>query len=159
MTPQELNNLTFGVSPNNGCSGVSGSAPRLNFSGFCLSDAGNGLRGTDLVTGFASGVSVAASWNIDLAYQRALYMGAEFKRKGAHIINGPVVGPLGRIALDGRAWVCQLAERPLCSSRIGRDVENSTDEDIRRASAPTPTWQAALLMSLLLGCSNRSSQR
>ncbi|KAL9089161.1 MAG: hypothetical protein Q9159_002721 [Coniocarpon cinnabarinum] len=104
MTPDEQNNITFGVSPNNGCSGVSGSAPRLNFSGLCLSDAGNGLRATDLVTGFASGVSVAASWNVDLAYERARYMGAEFRRKGVHVINGPVVGPLGRIALDGRAW-------------------------------------------------------
>ena len=31
-------------------------------------------------------------------------MGAEFKAKGAHVILGPVAGPLGRIALGGRNW-------------------------------------------------------
>lgn len=104
MTPEEQNNITFGYSPGNGCVGASGPVARLNFSGFCLSDSGNGVRNADLVTGFASGVSAAASWNPDLAYQRALYMGAEFKRKGTHVVNGPVVGPMGRTALDGRAW-------------------------------------------------------
>ena len=105
MTPEEQNNITYGYSAGNGCSGISGPVSRLNYSGLCLQDSGNGVRGTDLVTGFASGVHAAASWNVDLAYERAVYMGAEFKRKGAHLVNGPVVGPMGRIALDGRAWV------------------------------------------------------
>ena len=57
MTPEEQNNITYGYSADNGCVGVSGPISRLNFPGFCLADSGNGLRGTDLVTGFASGQS------------------------------------------------------------------------------------------------------
>ena len=31
-------------------------------------------------------------------------MGAEFKKKGIHVIFGPVVGPQGRIVKGGRNW-------------------------------------------------------
>lgn len=105
MTLEEMNNLTSGITTNTtGCSGVSGAVPRLGFPGFCLQDAGNGVRAYDGVSAFASGLSVGASWNSTLAYQRAKYMGTEFKTKGANIILGPVVGPLGRIARGGRNW-------------------------------------------------------
>lgn len=56
--------------------------PRIGFQGFCLNDAGNGVRGTDGVNAYASGVHVGASWNKNLTYARGLYMGAEFKAKG-----------------------------------------------------------------------------
>jgi len=39
-----------------------------------------------------------------MMYQRGLDIGSEFKAKGAHVILGPVSGPLGRIALGGRNW-------------------------------------------------------
>ncbi|THW11878.1 putative glycosyl hydrolase [Aureobasidium pullulans] len=105
MTDYEKNNITYGyTSKTNGCGGNSGSVPRVGFPGLCLSDAGNGLRGTDGVTGFASGVHVGATWNRNLAYQRAHYMGAEFKAKGVNVLLGPVVGPLGRVAEGGRNW-------------------------------------------------------
>lgn len=51
----------------------------------CLSDAGNGLRGTDGVNGYASGVHVGSTWNRNLAYERGHYMGAEFKAKGGEL--------------------------------------------------------------------------
>lgn len=70
----------------------------------CLSDAGNGLRSTDLVTGWPSGVSVGASWNRELTKARGYFMGSEFKTKGVNIALGPVAGPLGRIAEGGRNW-------------------------------------------------------
>ncbi|KAI4839662.1 putative glycosyl hydrolase, partial [Aureobasidium sp. EXF-8845] len=105
MTDFEKNNITYGyTSKTNGCGGNSGSVPRVGFPGLCLSDAGNGLRATDGVTGFASGVHVGATWNRNLAYERAHYMGAEFKAKGVNVLLGPVVGPLGRVAEGGRNW-------------------------------------------------------
>ncbi|KAG6016844.1 hypothetical protein E4U41_004348 [Claviceps citrina] len=52
--------LTGGVSVRNGCSGNIAAIPRLGFPGLCLSDAGQGLRATDAVSGFASGLSVGA---------------------------------------------------------------------------------------------------
>ena len=104
MTLEEKANITVGYSPLTGCSGETGSVPRLNWPGLCLSDAGNGLRATDFVNGWPSGIHVGASWDKNLAYQRALHMGGEFKTKGVHVALGPVVAPLGRVAEGGRNW-------------------------------------------------------
>ena len=104
MTLEEKANITVGYTPDTGCSGVTGSVTRLNWPGICLSDAGNGVRNTDLVNGWPSGIHVGASWNRNLAYQRALQMGGEFKTKGVHVALGPVVGPLGRVSESGRNW-------------------------------------------------------
>lgn len=116
MTNEEKNNLTYGFTPNNGCAGISGSAPRVGFPGLCLQDAGNGVRGVDLVNSYASGVHVGATWNKALAYQRAQFMGAEFKAKGVNVALGPVVGPLGRTALAGRNWEGFSNDPYLCGS-------------------------------------------
>ena len=59
----------------------------------CLSDNGNGLRGPDGVNGYPSGIHVGASWNRQLALEKARYLGAEFKAKGANVALGPVIGP------------------------------------------------------------------
>jgi len=106
------------TSTTNGCSGISGGVPRLGFPGICLQDAGNGVRGTDGVNGYPSGVHVGASWNKQLTSARAQYMGAEFKRKGVNVALGPVVGPIGRTAKNGRNWEgkCRGAE-PKASRR------------------------------------------
>lgn len=111
MTLEEMNNITIGyaisagtVAAGSACSGVSGSVPRLGYPGMCFQDAGNGVRAQDGVSSFASGISVGASWNMDLAYERGMYMGAEFQRKGVNVALGPVVGPIGRIAEGGRNW-------------------------------------------------------
>jgi beta-glucosidase len=83
MTLEEKVNVTIGVSQQqNGCVGVSGSVPRLNFSGFCLQDGPAGVRTTDLVSGFPAQIHLGATWNESLVYDVAKYMGAEFKAKG-----------------------------------------------------------------------------
>lgn len=105
MTNEEKNNITYGhESTTTGCSGVTGSVPRLNFPGICFQDAGNGVRGVDMVNAYPAGIHTGASWNRDLAHSRAEHMGAEFRRKGANVALGPVVGPAGRVALGGRNW-------------------------------------------------------
>ncbi|KAK4898495.1 hypothetical protein LTR27_004092 [Elasticomyces elasticus] len=104
MTDFEKNNITYGQASTTGCSGVSGTVPRLGFPGLCLADSGNGVRGTDGVNGYPAGLHAGASWNQDLAYDRALYMGEEFKNKGVSVALGPVVGPLGKLARGGRNW-------------------------------------------------------
>lgn len=104
MTLEEKVNLTAGVSATNGCSGTIPAVPRLNFTGMCLSDAGNGLRSTDFVSSWPSGIHVGASWNRSLALQRAIGMAGEFKKKGVNVILGPVVGPVGRTVRSGRYW-------------------------------------------------------
>ncbi|GFF67325.1 probable beta-glucosidase M [Aspergillus lentulus] len=104
LTPEEKVNLTAGTDAKNGCSGNIAAIPRLNFPGLCVSDAGNGLRGTDYVSSWPSGLHVGASWNKALAKQRAIHMASEFRKKGVNVILGPVVGPLGRVAEAGRNW-------------------------------------------------------
>ncbi|KXJ90937.1 glycosyl hydrolase family 3 N terminal domain-domain-containing protein [Microdochium bolleyi] len=88
----------------NGCSGNIRAIPRLNFTGLCLSDAGQGVRATDFVSGFPSEVHVGASWNKPLARRRAESLGLEFRVKGVNVALGPVVGPVGRVATGGRNW-------------------------------------------------------
>lgn len=86
MTNDEKQNLTFGyTSTTNGCSGTSGGAPRVGFPGLCLNDGPAGVRGTELVSGFASGVHVAAAWNRDLARDRGRAIGAESRAKGGEL--------------------------------------------------------------------------
>lgn len=105
MSNEEKNNITYGfASTNTSCGGTSGSVPRVGFPGLCLQDAGNGVRGTDMVNGYPSGLHVGASWNRDLAYARGLYMGAEFKAKGVSVALGPAAGPLGKFPRGGRNW-------------------------------------------------------
>lgn len=130
MTLEEMNNLTYGYAVNyTGCSGVSGSAPRVGFPGFCLQDAGDGVRDTDGVSGFASGLSVGASWNSTLSYERAKYMGAEFKRKGVNVALGPVVGPIGRVAENGRNWEGFAAD-PYADGILGAQAVRGLQESV-----------------------------
>ncbi|KAF4302145.1 putative beta-glucosidase m [Botryosphaeria dothidea] len=115
MTNEEKQNLTFGFSSTtNGCSGTSGSALRVGFPGLCLNDGPAGVRGTELVSGFASGVHVAASWNRDLAKARGQAIGQESKAKGVNVWLGPVMGPLGRTVLGGRNWEGFSVDPYLC---------------------------------------------
>ncbi|KAL7895684.1 glycoside hydrolase family 3 protein [Trichoderma sp. SZMC 28014] len=104
MTLEEKVNLTAGVTKDSTCSGNIPAIERLHFPGMCLSDAGNGLRNTDFVSGFPSGIHVGASWSRDLAFRRGTTMGGEFKTKGVNVLLGPVVGPAWRIVRGGRNW-------------------------------------------------------
>lgn len=104
MTLEEKVNMTAGTTAPNGCSGTIPAIDRLEFPGMCVSDAGQGLRGTDFVSSWPSGLHVGASWNKELTYKRGMGMGGEFKRKGVNMLLGPVVGPLGRVVEGGRNW-------------------------------------------------------
>ncbi|KAK5987525.1 putative beta-glucosidase M [Cladobotryum mycophilum] len=104
MTLEEKVNLTSGDTVSNGCSGNVPAIGRLGFPGMCLSDAGNGLRNTDFVSSFPSGIHIGASWNKALALKRGAAMGAEFKKKGVNVLLGPVVGPAWRVVRGGRNW-------------------------------------------------------
>ena len=104
LTLEEKVSLTSGVKSNTGCSGFLNAIPRLDFPGICVTDAGNGVRGTELVSAWPGGIHMAASWNKELAHARAKGMGGEFKKKGVNVMLGPVVGPIGRVVTGGRVW-------------------------------------------------------
>lgn len=65
-------------------------------------------------------MSAGATWNRELTYQRGYHMGAEFKRKGVHVLLGPVIGGLGRVPLGGRNWEAYSNDPYLCG-KLGAD--------------------------------------
>ncbi|KAL3476988.1 putative beta-glucosidase M [Aspergillus californicus] len=130
LSDDEKVNLTAGVSSNTACSGFIQAIDRLGFPGICMSDAGNGLRGTDYVNGWSSGISVGASWNRDLALSRATFMGKEYRKKGVNMILGPVVGPLGRLALGGRNWEGYAADPYLSGILVSESIKGLQSEKV-----------------------------
>lgn len=62
------------------------------------------MRLTDNVTAFPAGITVGATWDKSLIYDRAVAMGQEFRTKGVNVCLGPTIGPLGRKPRGGRNW-------------------------------------------------------
>ncbi|KAG6115602.1 hypothetical protein E4U13_002632 [Claviceps humidiphila] len=131
MSLQERVSLTGGVSSKTGCSGTIAPIPRLNFSGMCLSDSGNGLRNTDLVNAYPAGLHVGASWNKALTRKRGAAMGGEFRRKGVNVFLGPVVGPAGRIVRGGRNWEGFSADPYLSGCLAAQTIEGVQSEGVQ----------------------------
>ncbi|KAK6082832.1 cel3e secreted beta-glucosidase [Seiridium cupressi] len=122
MTTEEKISLTTGAGANTGCAGNIPAISRLNFTGLCLMDAGQGLRGTDFVSGWPAGIHVGASWNKGLTRQRGVGMGGEYKTKGVNIALGPVVGPVGRVVTGGRNWEGFSVDPYLCGALASETV-------------------------------------
>lgn len=105
MTIVEKVNLTTGTGWGSGpCIGNTGSVPRLGIPNLCLQDGPNGVRFTDFVTHFPSGLASGSTFNRGLIYLRGKALGREHKKKGVHIMLGPTIGPIGLKAAGGRNW-------------------------------------------------------
>ncbi|KAJ3570985.1 hypothetical protein NPX13_g5542 [Xylaria arbuscula] len=137
LTIHEKASLASGVTSStgttgtlNGCSGNIAAIDRMNFTGLCLTDAGQGVRATDFVSGFPSGIHVGASWNKALTRSRAESMGLEFRVKGANIALGPVVGPLGRVVRGGRNWEGFSVDPYLCGSLAAQTVQGIQSQGV-----------------------------
>ncbi|RYC55604.1 hypothetical protein CHU98_g10607, partial [Xylaria longipes] len=137
LTIEEKASLASGVTSStgttgtlNGCSGNIAAIDRMNFTGLCLTDAGQGVRATDFVSGFPSGIHVGASWNKALARSRAESMGLEFRVKGANIALGPVVGPVGRVVGGGRNWEGFSVDPYLCGALAAQTVEGIQSQGV-----------------------------
>lgn len=64
-----------------------------------------GVRPTDGVSVFSAEQNLGQTWDLELVYEQARAMGAEFRDKGVNVALAPVTGgPLGRTAYDGRNW-------------------------------------------------------
>ncbi|EEH38380.1 beta-glucosidase [Paracoccidioides lutzii Pb01] len=105
MTLAEKVNLTTGTGFAMGpCAGQTGSAMRFGIPRLCLQDGPLGVRNTDHITAFPAGISVGATFNKKLMYDRGVALGKEFCGKGINVYLGPSVGPLGRKPRGGRNW-------------------------------------------------------
>ena len=54
-----------------------------------------GIRHGQYSSAFPAGVTIASTWDEDLAYARGFAMGVEHRGKGVDVQLGPVSGPLG----------------------------------------------------------------
>ncbi|KAL4866501.1 hypothetical protein BDV12DRAFT_187361 [Aspergillus spectabilis] len=130
MILEEKVSLTGGS--RNSTSKYGGNIPaisRLGFPGMCLQDGPSGVRGTELVNGYPSGIHLGASWNTNLTYLQAHAIAGEFKRKGATMPLGPpVIGPLGRIALGGRIWE-GYSNDPYLSGILGAEAVRGVQDN------------------------------
>lgn len=105
MTLVEKINVTTGIGWSMGmCVGNTGAVDRLGFPSLCLQDGPLGLRFVDNITAFPAGITVGATWNKDLMYERGQAHGLEARLKGVNILLGPAMGPIGRLPAGGRNW-------------------------------------------------------
>ncbi|KAF2458236.1 glycoside hydrolase family 3 protein [Lineolata rhizophorae] len=105
MTLVEKVNITTGTGwAMNMCVGNTGPVARLGFPSLCLQDGPLGVRFTDHITAFPAGITVGATWNKELMYERGKAMGLEARLKGVNVLLGPSIGPIGRLPAGGRNW-------------------------------------------------------
>lgn len=64
--------------------------PSIGFGGLCLQDGPAAIRLADLASVFPAGVTVAATWDREMMYERGTALAEEFKGKGAHVALGLV---------------------------------------------------------------------
>ncbi|EFX04586.1 beta-glucosidase 2 [Grosmannia clavigera kw1407] len=129
MTLDEKANFTTGFP--GPCIGNTVPIERLNFPGLCLQDGPLAIRVADYASVFPAGVSIAASWDRDLMYERGLSMGQEFRAKGAHVMLGPVCGPLGRSAYAGRNWEGFAADPYLTGVAMEKTITGIQDAGVQ----------------------------
>lgn len=131
MSILEKVNLTTGIGYASGpCSGNTGSIPRLGIPSLCLQDGPNGVRATDFVTHYPSGLATGSTFNRGLMYLKGKAVGREFKGKNVHIALGPVVGPIGLKAQGGRNWESFGADPYLQGVAGGQMVKGIQEEGV-----------------------------
>ncbi|TKA81328.1 Beta-glucosidase 1 [Friedmanniomyces simplex] len=124
LTLTEKVNLTTGVGwESEKCVGNTGSIPRIGFKALCMQDSPLGVRDTDFNSAFPAGMTIAATWDRSLFYQRGFGMGSEHKGKGVDAQLGPVVGPLGRQPAGGRGWEGFSPDPVLSGIAVGETVK------------------------------------
>lgn len=74
----------------------------------CFADGPIGIN-SRYSTQYPAQVTTAATWDMDLFYQRAAALAKEYQGVGASVPLSIVVGPLGRSPYGGRNWECVLA--------------------------------------------------
>ncbi|KAF5019513.1 hypothetical protein F66182_8478 [Fusarium sp. NRRL 66182] len=105
MTLAEKVNITTGTGWSMGLAvGNTGAAVHVGFPALALQDGPLGIRFADNATSWPAGVTVGATFNKKLMYERGKGHGKEARAKGINIILGPAIGPLGRAPAGGRNW-------------------------------------------------------
>lgn len=131
MSIVEKVNLTTGTGWGSGpCIGNTGSVPRLGIPSLCIQDGPNGVRFTDFITHFPSGLAAGSTFNRGLIYLRGRALGREHRKKGVHIMLGPTIGPIGLKAAGGRNWEGFGADPYLQGVAGAATIEGIQDEGV-----------------------------
>ncbi|KAF5007476.1 hypothetical protein FDECE_6198 [Fusarium decemcellulare] len=105
MTLAEKVNITTGTGWSMGLAvGNTGVGAYTGFPSLALQDGPLGIRFADNATAWPAGVTVGATFNKKLMYERGKAHALEAKAKGINVILGPAIGPLGRMPAGGRNW-------------------------------------------------------
>ncbi|KAJ4416278.1 glycoside hydrolase 3 [Neurospora sp. IMI 360204] len=105
LSQQDKVNIVTGVGWNKGtCVGNTPAIGSIGYPQLCLQDGPLGIRLAGSVTAFTPGIQAASTWDVELIRQRGIYLGAEAKGVGVHVLLGPVAGPLGKLPNGGRNW-------------------------------------------------------
>ncbi|KAI1857261.1 uncharacterized protein JN550_013344 [Neoarthrinium moseri] len=131
---EKIGIVTGNASNLQGCIGNIDAVPRLNFQGICMMDGPQGINRAESVSVFPSGITMGATWDTSLIYQRGMAMAKEFKGKGAHVMLGPVSGPLGRNALGGRNWEGFAADPYLTGLAMSASIAGAQSVGVQTSS-------------------------
>ncbi|KAJ4381056.1 hypothetical protein N0V86_003403 [Didymella sp. IMI 355093] len=131
MTLIEKINVTTGTGWSmDMCVGNNGAVPRLNLPQLCLQDGPLGIRFADNITAFPAGVTVGATWNKELMYERGKAHGKEARLKGVNVLLGPAMGPLGRMPAGGRNWEGFGSDPVLQGVAAAQTIKGIQDEGV-----------------------------
>ena len=75
--------------------------PRLGIPKLVMADGPQGVRAHGPACSFPSGIALAATWNLDLAFKYGVALGREARARGIHIQLAPGVN-IARTPLNGR---------------------------------------------------------
>lgn len=78
----------------------------------------------------SAGVTIAATWDRAMFYQRGFGMGSEHRDKGVDVQLGPVVGPLGRAPEGGRNWEGFAPDPVLSGIAVAETVKGIQDAGV-----------------------------
>ncbi|HVF67010.1 MAG TPA: glycoside hydrolase family 3 C-terminal domain-containing protein [Pyrinomonadaceae bacterium] len=90
--------------------------PRLKLPRLRMADGPVGVRNFGPATAMAAGVSLAATWNTELAQRVGTELGRDARAKGVHFLLGPGVN-IYRAPMNGRNFE-YFGEDPFLASRI-----------------------------------------
>ncbi|CAF3998101.1 unnamed protein product [Rotaria sp. Silwood1] len=124
---EEKCNMTAGIGGR--CAGNIFPVSRLNFKGLCLHDSPSGVGGVLHSTAFTPGIHIAASWDRNLFYKRAVAVGKEFRGKGVNVILGPMMN-FDRNARNGRNWEGFGADPYLAGENSFYYIQGVQDQDV-----------------------------
>ncbi|KAK2005540.1 glycosyl hydrolase family 3 N terminal domain-containing protein [Colletotrichum eremochloae] len=131
MTLPEKVNVTTGTGWMMGLAvGTTGPAVHVGFPQLQLQDGPLGIRFADNATALPAGVTVGATWNRELMYERGKAHGQEARGKGINVLLGPCIGPLGRMPAGGRNWEGFAADPYLQGVAAAETIQGIQDQGV-----------------------------